>query len=214
MNGVAPTSASGRRAEIELAFVEVVCERGYAEATVEAVCERARVDRRDFARHFADLEDCLCQYIQAGTMVLLGKALIAFGEREEEGWRNQLRGVAYAMLDFLQGDMARARIMTVEVLSAGDRAQLIRDQGMEALFEFIDLGRTELEDPDSLTRATAEAVGGAIFSRIRSEIETGGPESLTALLPKMMYMAVFPYLGPDLAREELGIPLPDAADET
>jgi AcrR family transcriptional regulator len=211
-----PFAAGGQdldgRARIEAAFVELVCERGYAEVDVEAVCERAGVGVEEFERHFADLEDCLCEYIQAGTMILLGRSAEAFGEWELEGWRNQLRAVAYAMLDFLQEDMARARIMTVEVLSAGDRAQLIRDQGMEALFEFIDLGRGELEDPDSHTRATAEAVGGAIFGQIRKEIETGGAESLTALLPKMMYMAVLPYLGPEIAQEELLIPLPDAVE--
>ena len=79
---------------------------------------------------------------------------------------------------------------------------------MEALFEFIDLGRTELEDPDSLTRATAEAVGGAIFSRIRSEVECGDTATLPGLLPKMMYTAVLPYLGPEVAAEELEIPPP------
>jgi AcrR family transcriptional regulator len=212
VNGVAPTSASGERARIESAFVGVVCERGYRETTVEAVCERAGVDLADFERHFSDLEDCLCEYIQEGTMVLLGRCLMAFGEQEEEGWQGQLRAVAHAMLRFLQEDMARARIMTVEVLSAGERAQLIRDQGMEALFEFIDLGRAELDDPDSLSRATAEAVGGAIFSRIRNQIESGDRDSLTALLPKMMYTAVLPYLGPEAAEAELRIPLPDAAD--
>jgi hypothetical protein len=74
---------------------------------------------------------------------------------------------------------------------------------MEALVEFIDLGRKELDDPESLTRATAEAVGGAIFSRIRSEIEADETDTLPALLPKMMYMAVLPYLGPEAAAEEL-----------
>ena len=167
---------------------------------------RASVDPASFESHFSDLEECLCDYIERGTMVLLGRSVQSFSE--QDGWRNALRAVAHTMLHFLQEDPQRARIMLVEVLSAGERAQLIRDQGMEALFEFIDLGRNELDDPSSLSRATAEAVGGAIFSRIRSEVESGDTESLPDLLPKMMYSAVLPYLGAEAAAEELEIPPP------
>ena len=200
MNGVARQGTGGRLL-IERAMAEVACERGYANISVETVCAAAGVERGEFDRHFKDLEDCLCEYVQAGTNELLTRSLQAFTKCE--GWRNQLRAVAHTMLAFLQEDDARARIMTVEILSAGDRAQLIRDQGMEGLFEFIDLGRQELADPDSMTRATAEAVGGAIFSRIRIEVEKGDPSALTDLLPKMMYSAVLPYLGPEAAMEEL-----------
>jgi len=206
MNGVAPLSAAGERARLEQAFAAVVCERGFGEATVAEVCARASVDAGRFQAHFADLEDCLCEYIERGTMILLTRSMPAF--TREESWRDALRAVAHTLLHFLQEDPARARIMLVEVLSAGERAQLIRDQGMEALFEFIDLGRAELDDPDSLTRATAEAVGGAIFNRIRSEVERGETASLPDLLPKMMYSAVMPYLGPKAAAEELELPPP------
>jgi AcrR family transcriptional regulator len=209
MNGVAPTNARGERVRLEQAFVDVVCEQGYAKTTVEAICERAGVAREVYEHHFTDLESCLCEYIQEGTTVLLIRAAQAFATGQL--WQDQLRAVAHAMLRFLQEDSDRARIMVVEVLSAGDRAQLIRDQGMEALFEFIDQGRNELEDPDSISRTTAEAVGGAIFSRIRMEIETGGSDSLTALLPKMMYSAVLPYLGPEAAAEELNMLPPKKA---
>lgn len=208
VNGIAPTSAGAERTRLEQAFAAVVCEQGYSATSAEAVCERAGCDLEAFHRHFADLEDCLCEYIQAGTVELLMRSAKVFGR--EEGWRQQLRAVAHTMLHFLREDPARARIMVVEVLSAGERAQLIRDQGMEGLFAFIDAGRNELEDPDSLSRATAEAVGGAIFSRMRMQIETGGTDTLPELLPKMMYMAVLPYLGPEVAAQELEIPPPQA----
>lgn len=210
MNGAAPISASSERLRLERGFVAVVCERGYSATTVEEISARAEVEPEVFERHFADLEDCLCEFIQQGTIELLARVVEAFGRHE--AWRDQLRSVAYAMLRFLQEDRARARIMTVEVLAAGDRAQLIRDQGMEALFEFIDLGRAELDDPSSLSRATAEGIGGAIFSQMRLQIETGSRESLTALVPKMMHMAVLPYLGPEAAAEELAMPPPADPD--
>jgi AcrR family transcriptional regulator len=208
MNGVAPIRAGSERVRLEQAFVTVVCERGYGNSSVGKVCALASVDEARFESHFSDLEACLCEYIERGTTVLLARCVTSF--TGQETWRDALRAVAHTMLHFLQEDPQRARIMLVEVLSAGERAQLIRDQGMEALFEFIDLGRMELEDPDTLTRATAEAVGGAIFSRLRSAVECGDTATLPGLLPKMMYSAVLPYLGPEAAAEELEIPPPMA----
>jgi hypothetical protein len=43
----------------------------------------------------------------------------------------------------------------------------------------------------------------AIFNQILFEIERGNYENLRPLVPKMMYSAVLPYLGPDVAAEEL-----------
>ena len=75
----------------------------------------------------------------------------------------------------------------------------------------IDAGRRELDDPESLTPATAESVGGAIFLRMRQVIDDEGTDRLNELLPELMYMAVLPYLGPEVAAEELKMPPPLSA---
>jgi hypothetical protein len=92
------------------------------------------------------------------------------------------------------------------VLYAGDRAKLIRDQGMQGFFLLIDQGRNEMEDPESLTPYTAETIGSAIYQRIQTAIETDELEEFESAVPEMMYMAVLPYLGPEAAQEELSIP--------
>ena len=86
-------------------------------------------------------EEALCRSLRAGTEQLLTGAALAYATEHE--WRDRLRAVAYALLHFLQEDRVRARQMTVDVLSAGEHAQLIRDQGMEVLIELIDQGRWE-----------------------------------------------------------------------
>jgi len=151
-------------------------------------------------------EERLCEVIQAGTDELLRRVAAAYAA--EDTWRDRLRAVAYTMLRFLQEDPERARTMTVEVLSVGGSAQLIRDQGMAALIELIDQGRQELPDPDSMTRATAEAIGGGIYNRMHVVIEAGEAASLDRMVPELMYTAVFPYLGTEVAMEELSIPPP------
>jgi hypothetical protein len=46
-------------------------------------------------------------------------------------------------------------------------------------------------------------MGGAIFNQIRIELEKGEAGDLTQLVPKLMYAAVQPYLGPEAAMEDL-----------
>ena len=168
---------------------------------------RAReVTREAFDRIFSSIEDCYCEYFEAQAAILLTRSTAVF--RKEKSWRDQLRGVAFTLLDFLQENPARARVMMVETLAAGDRARLVRDQGLQALTLFIDAGRGELDDPESLPSATAAAIGGAIFNQILFEIERDNYENLRLLVPKMMYSAVLPYLGPDAAAEELQRPVP------
>jgi hypothetical protein len=149
--------------------------------------------------------------MQEGTNELLTRVALAF--TAEEVWVDRLRAVAYEMARFLSEDSERAYLMTVEVLSAGPRAQAIRDAGMQALIELIDQGRQELDDPASMTRATAEGIGGAIYNRIHLDLAAGDFDGM-ALVPTLMYNAVLPYLGTEAALAELHRPPPAAPNGT
>jgi hypothetical protein len=155
-------------------------------------------------------EEQLCAALHAGTEELLTRVALAHAEEAE--WRDRLRAVAHEMLRFLCEDPKRARMMTVDVLSAGERAQLIRDRGMQGLIELIDQGRQELADPDSMSRAIAEGIGGAIYHRIHVAVAAGRYDALEPMVPELMYNAVLPYLGTEAAMEELSIPPPSPAE--
>jgi hypothetical protein len=156
----------------------------------------------------SELEERLCRALHAGTEELLSRVALAYAG--EEAWCDRLRAVAHEMLRFLQEDHERARMMTVDVLLAGERAQLVRDQGMQALIELIDQGRQELPDPASISRAVADGIGGAIYHRIYLAIAVGDFEALEPLVPELMYNAVLPYLGTEAAMAELAIPPPSS----
>lgn len=112
-------------------------------------------------------------------------------------WVDRLRAVAYVLLRYLRADPGRTRVLTVELYRAGERATRIWSETIaRRLFDLIDEGRQELADPESLSRATAEAVGGGIFASIYGAV--GSDASLPAeskIVPEMMYAAVLPYLG-------------------
>jgi AcrR family transcriptional regulator len=171
------------------------------------LCARAGIERADFDDAYADLEDCFCQTLEAER-----DAFFAYLDRclaGQELWVDRLRAVAYGLLRFLRADEARAHYLTIELHLAGERATRIWSETIVVpLFDRIDEGRFESAAPPSVTRATAEAVGGAIFNRIRMAAEQGTLLSGEEAVPQMMFMAVLPYLGVDAAQAELRAPAP------
>lgn len=197
---------SPERRQVGAALTELCYERGFAAVTIEELCARAGVERPSFDGLYEDLEDCFFQTYAddyANYLRLEGEAQDA-----HRGWRERMRATAYALYRFLASSKQRRHFHMLEV-RAHPRALLVQEQGMQRMFDLIDEGRQELVDPDSLTRATAEEVGGGIFTQIFMATGQGGempPEA--EIVPKLMYAAVLPYLGVAAAAEELEIPPP------
>jgi AcrR family transcriptional regulator len=194
-------SDSLHRALIDLCF-----ERGFAELTVEDLCRRAGLSEDRFYRSYDDLEDCFAQVYEELAREFLLRMFATFDA--DRSWREQIRAVAYDLLDYLQEDHARAHFTVVDSLNAGDRSLVIRDAVFAGLFALIDQGRRQMPDPDALTAATAQAVGGAIFLQVRIAVERRRFADLQPMVPGFMYAAVLPYLGPEAGAEELEIPPP------
>jgi AcrR family transcriptional regulator len=202
------TRDDGERPRLEGAVFDEIVENGYRAATISGICERAGLTREAFDRHFEDFEDAYCQTLSYERYRLLECLLPAFAS--ETTWQAQMRAVSYAMLDFVEGDRRRGRFLFVEVFSAGDRAQLIREEGVEAMAGLIDQGRKELDDENELSRATAEAIAGSIFNQIRAALVADLPDAFE-LTPHLMFNVVAPYIGTEAALEESKRVPPQAA---
>jgi hypothetical protein len=124
----------------------------------------------------------------------------------QQSWEDQLRAVAYELLRFLREDEARARLMVIEVLDSTPKAIAVREHGMEALTELIDLGRQQLDEPDSLPRSIAAVAAGTIYNRLHVGVETGVETLTPELVRELMFTAVLPYLGIEAALAELDAP--------
>jgi AcrR family transcriptional regulator len=184
-----------------VAMVGLCFEHGYRQTTLDMLLDRAEVDRAAFERHFTDLEDCFCEVYQEMQKELMERVLAAIAC--ESTWRDRLRATAYTMADFVAEDEKRTRFVIFEVRSAGDRAIYLLSQSYERLFDLIDQGRRERRLPGSISRATAEAIGGTMFFQMYASYAAGSIESVRAKVPEMMYVAVLPYLGAEAAAEEL-----------
>lgn len=200
-----------RRPRLHQALIDLCFERGFAQVTVTDLCRRAGIDRAEFDRHYADLDECFFEAYE--VEVCRFTRLMAAARACPGSWRDRLRATAYALLSFLRDDERVTNFVAVEVRAASERAQLLFGQGIEPLFDLIDEGRDEPGASSSLTRSTAEQVGGGIFHQIYGAVGQG--QSLapgSRIVPEMMYAAVLPYLGPAAAAEELRIPPPPAPE--
>jgi AcrR family transcriptional regulator len=193
-----------RRAMVDLCF-----EVGYPQLTLPMLLERAELGEGDFNRRFDDLEDCFCHTLEAHRDDFFAYLARAMALAEPESWADRLRAVAYGLLRFLQADPVRTHFLTVELNRAGERATLIWTQTIvKPLFELIDEGRTARSGAGSLTRSTADAVGGGILLQILAAVEKGDLEEGERVVPQLMYSAVLPYLGSAEAEKELHTPPP------
>lgn len=197
---------------IREALLELVTERGYEAVTVTEVVERAGVERDDFEGLFAG-KDELCVAVFEEIALTVEEHVVGTFEAHES-WREGLRACAYAMVRYMRDNPREVSFGAVHILAAGELAQVYRERQLQRWVDLIDLGRQELDEPDSIGRGVAEGVLGSIHSRLIKELQDGrGTGSLEGFVPDMMYIAVRPYLGHEAAREELTVPPPPEADE-
>src|SRR6478609_7827989 len=156
--GAADSTPAAERARIREALLDLCFERGYRQLDLAALLERAKVDEAAFERHFGDLEDCFCVVYQEIRDELFDR--FAHAIADEHTWRDRIRATAYVFLRFLREDSRVTHLAVIDVRSAGERALRLFTEAFEDLNNLLDQGRGERRHPDSLSRATAEAIGG------------------------------------------------------
>jgi AcrR family transcriptional regulator len=188
------------RDRIVEALIEVAAEHGYAGTTIELVLERAGVDRPAFDRHFRGIHDCFLFAWQQINEECLEEMVKAYNS--EADWTDRLRAVVHEIVQGMSHDHSRASF-AIEVLATGDAARARRDMTMRVIASLIDAGRNEMEDPESVPHTTAEALAGSAYGQVYSKVVRGETDDLPALVPQLMSAAVMPYLGVEVALEEL-----------
>jgi len=197
----APSSTETERARLLEGFIEAVAELGYQGTSLEEILIAADIDPEAFHRHFADKEEGFLAAWEFITDRCLPRALAAFSA--EDVWHEQMRAVGEAVFGYLMEFPAHARILYVEGPLAGEAARALVERNVDIYTELIDGGRRELDDPESLTRATAEGLAGAVYEQVSIHLARGSADDLPQLLPQLMFMVVRPYLGYEAAMREL-----------
>jgi AcrR family transcriptional regulator len=185
-----------------VALIDVVAERGYAEAAPAEVISRAGQSRADFEARFTDWEEFVLAVLGAFIDDFTARIQRAYDSEPE--WRSGLRAAAYSTAAWLEENPRVARFGAVDVLAA--RSEMIRVR-REGVFQYcaglIDRGRAVAPDPAAVPETAAVTAIGSIAQILTQRLQAGEDLETAKMVPALMYQAVRPYLGEEVAREEL-----------
>jgi AcrR family transcriptional regulator len=189
------------------AMLDLAFEHGYDGVTVEDIAARAGGNTEDFEHHFPTKQECAVAVLEEIAENNLRAVRDAFDR--EDRWPYSLRAAAYAHVRWILENPKKMHFGLLETLWAGEMTSALRDNLFRSYVEMIDLGRAVAPDPDAIPAYTAEGAVGSITQVVVRNMGKPGAGDLISQVPEMMYLAVRPYLGEEVARRELTLPPPD-----
>jgi len=189
------------------AMIDLVLEHGYERTSIELVCERAGIELQEFESRFAGKADCAGQILDWWSDEYLRQVWSAY--RSHDDWRDGLRAAGYASARVFERHTREVRFCLVEMTRAGNVHQAKVELIVRSTVEMIDGGRQQLDDPDSISRSTAEWVAGSFMEMALKRLAGTTEIQVRELVPELMSTAVRPYLGPETALQELHRPPPE-----
>jgi AcrR family transcriptional regulator len=196
---------------VVIAMAEVAVERGYREATVAEVAERAGLSVAEFHQRFADKEDCAQRAWESFASDFEWRAGTAYSLHRE--WRSGLRAAAYTAADWMEAWPNVLRFGSVEILKMESEMVRVR---REAVFVFcarlIEGGRAAAEHPETIPEIAPMVAIGSILHQLTHRLQKGEDFDSHEMAREMLYTVIRLFLGDELAREELSVPRPAPID--
>ncbi len=196
------------RERLEEAMLDLVSSQGYEAFGVEELLERAGATRAEFESEFSSKEGCALAVFDRFMEDCVGQVREAF-ERQPV-WPDSLRAAAYELARWLDEHPREARFGGLEILWVSELSQARRELALAEFTRMADGGRAHAENLDSVSASTAEGVVGSVAGMLARRAQQKGA-SAYEYVPRLMYLAVLPYLGEEAAARELTMPPPERA---
>jgi AcrR family transcriptional regulator len=186
-----------QRERILDAVAQLSAEKGYANMTLDDVAERAAVSLQAFYEHFADKEDAFLVAYEVGHGK--GRALVERVHDAAPDWPHAVRAGITALLEFLASEPAFAHMALVDALIATPRTAERSNKGIVRYAELLAPGFDEAPEASKPPAVTIEAIAGGIFELCLTYTVQGHVAELTELAPWVVYFALAPFVGPEVA---------------
>lgn len=170
---------------------------GYAGASSESISRRAGMSKATFYEHFANKEECMLALFDLAAGVVTA-SMIAAAQGAPSDARERMRAGARAFLAALSEHPEFAQTLLVEIIGAGPRAALQRDEMLGRFAAVLDAENAEAARRGLSGRFAsphdAFAVVGAIAELVSRQLRTGVPEQIDELAPviERMILALVP----------------------
>jgi AcrR family transcriptional regulator len=199
-----------QRARMLEAIVQAVAEKGYANAVVADVIQRAGVSRKTFYEQFANKEECFLAAYDAGVDGLLAAIDDALAEPSPD-WLTATRRAVEVYLARMAASPAFARACLIEVLGAGPAALARRDavqvRFADQLAAIHGRARADIPAIPELAPTTFRAAVGAVNELVTAHVLEHGADTLPTLADPILDVHLALLVGRELAAR---IAAPDA----
>jgi AcrR family transcriptional regulator len=193
-----------QRERLLAAMLRATAELGYREVSVQEVLDRAGVSRPTFYEHFENKEACFLAAFDSAAARLRGRLEAA--AEDGEGWRQRFRLSLEELLRFVAEDPDAAMSLIVDARAACPPALERRDELLDHFASCLDTQVRAEADPENAPTAIAAAgIIGGIEALLYARLNRGEADDVQSLLPSLMYFAVLPYEGHEVASEELAV---------
>lgn len=175
------------------AAAEVFAERGYADASAEAVSRAAGMSKATFYEHFSNKEEAILALFDEAARVVMERVGEATQSTEKDP-ESRVRAGLHAFVNALTDYPAASQTLLVEIIGAGPRAMERRDAILEGFAKLIDEeNRTAHERwgvPRLKSLEDAYAVVGAIVELASRHLRHGRPADVHDLEPVLERLIV------------------------
>jgi AcrR family transcriptional regulator len=179
---------------IEAATMSAMARLGYAETTLADIAAEAGVSLRTFYATFPGKLEAFESALLRGRLRWAAATVPAY--RRASSWPEAVWALIHAGLAFLEAEPDFARLITVDVYSAGRDALEGRDRAIEAARYFLAAG---MPDSGLDSEVAVEAIQSGLYGVLAERMRSKRSGSLRALAPLMIYMTLVPFLGPEEA---------------
>jgi AcrR family transcriptional regulator len=180
---------------IERATMAVVARDGYAEASMRSIATEAGVSLRTIYATFPDGKPEAFEAALLRCRLRMGAATLPAYKRARN-WPEAIVAITHACLGFLEAEPDFARLLTIDVYSAGGKALETRDRAIESTQHFIESG---LRYPELDNPIAAEAIQSSLYAILSTRVRSEPKKSLTGMAPLAIYMILAPFLGAEEA---------------
>lgn len=193
-----------QRERLLAAMLRATAELGYREVSVQEVLDRAGVSRPTFYEHFENKEACfLAAFDTAATRL---RERLETAAEDGEGWRQRFRLSLEELLRFVAEDPDAAMSLIVDARAACPPALERRDELLDHFASCLDsMVRAEADPANAPTAIAAAGIIGGIEALLYARLNRGEADDVQSLLPSLMYFAVLPYEGHEVASQELAL---------
>ncbi len=173
-----------------VALAETIYANGYQETIVADVVTAASMSLSTFYAAFESKEAAFVAACDFGVEQAFAAAAYAY--KQEADWPRQVRAGMRELLAFLAAEPEWAYMAMIEIFAAGPRARARRDRTIGLFTTLLGPGRERRPD---LSGVAIEAIGGAVYSLMYSQIYDHGAERLPEILPATVFMSLAPFVG-------------------